>query len=158
VLAALGPAPEAIDPLRHVPEVAGDLLFLMAGRVDVERGDVAALEVLRVVLGVVGPHAPAVPAVPRHALAQIEHHRALWIGLSDLAVTLDDPLRRDRRPVPLPPAERLGVVGLIAVHPADDRRPLLESQRSFALPADQPDAGPVQRLELLLGRPPPEPD
>src|SRR4051812_43729939 len=56
VLLALRPTPEAIDTQGDVPEVAGDLLLLVAGRVDVEGGDVAALEVPPVVLRVVGPH------------------------------------------------------------------------------------------------------
>src|SRR5690606_2933293 len=60
-LAAPGPLAEAVDAPGDVPEVAGDLLAVVAGGVDVERGDVAAFEVLRVVLGVVRADPAAVP-------------------------------------------------------------------------------------------------
>ena len=57
-------------PRGHVPELAGDGGLVVDGRVDVEGDDVAAADVLGVVLGMIGPHAAAVPAVPGHALAR----------------------------------------------------------------------------------------
>src|SRR5262249_41305889 len=115
ILAALGPASEPIDSLRHIPELSGDLGFLVAGRVDVERDDVTALDVLGVIPRWFRPPPAAVPAVPRHSLAEVQQHRAIGIGLADPAVRLHDPGGGDRRAVALPRPEGLGVVGLVAV-------------------------------------------
>ena len=61
----------------------------MRHRINVERKNVAALRIQRVILRLVGPHAPAIPVIPRHALPQVQHHRAGGVGLLDLQVVGD---------------------------------------------------------------------
>ena len=85
---AARPGAQALDAPGHVPQLPGDGRFVVHGRVDVERNDVAAADVLRVVFRVVRPHAPAIPAVPGHALAQIEQHRPGGVAGLDLLGSL----------------------------------------------------------------------
>jgi hypothetical protein len=130
----------------------------MDRRVDVEGNKVAATDVLGIVLGMIGPHATTIPAVPGHALTKIEHHRPGRVFLLDLAIGFDDLLRRDRRAVALPLAQRLGVVRLVPVHPADDSLLIKVLQGVLVLVADDRHVVPLQLGDLLGGRPLPQGD
>ena len=68
------------------------------------------------------------------------------------SVVFDDLLGRDRRAVALASAQRLGVVRLVAVHPADDRLFVEVLQGIVVLFADDRHAMPLQFVDLLLGR------
>src|SRR5439155_7911650 len=153
-----GPFRQALHAAADVPELSGDLRVVVYDGVDVEAGDVARFEVARVVLRVVAAHAAADVIVEGDALAEVEQHRAVRVGGLDLLVILDDLLRSDGRAVALAAAERLRVVRLVAVHPADDRVAVAELQGATVLPADDVQAGLVERAELLVRRPAPQRD
>ena len=67
----------------------------MRDGVDVERGNVAALDVLGVILGVVRADAAAVPAVPGNALSEVQEDRTGRIAGLDGLIIGDGALRRD---------------------------------------------------------------
>ena len=156
-LLARSPFDEPFHAPRHIPEVAGHLRVRMRHRVDVERDDIAAGEVFRVILGMIGAHAAAIPSVPGHALAEVEHDRARRIGRPELQVVLHDGPGGDGRAIALRAAERLGIVGFVPVHPANNRRVIQMAARRRVLVADYLHACRFQGRELAFRRPLPKP-
>src|SRR6185369_3084016 len=144
-----GPAAQPLDAPGHELQFACDLRLVVDHGVNVERCDVAALYVFGVVLGMVPPDTATDVIVPRHALPEIEQHRARRVGGADTLVVLRDLLRQNRRAVAFALAERLRVVRLIAVHPSHDDRMVLVLQPAAVLRADHGHAGPLQIRELI---------
>src|SRR5207244_1388861 len=68
-LVTRAPFDEPLDSVRNEPEFPGDFGTVMDGWIDVERRNIAALDVFRVVLRMIAPHATANVIVPGHALA-----------------------------------------------------------------------------------------
>ena len=156
----------------------------MGRRVDVETRNVAASDVLCVVLQVARTLAAAVVFLPRNALPQPHEDRPRGIVGFGLCVIADDPLRRhgraialvvplgqplllvDLRPafldlllVALPElGKRLGIVRFIAVHPADEEWLVQVRAGEVVQVADHRHVRLAQRLDLCRGRALPQSD
>src|SRR4029079_11553998 len=92
-----GPLSQARDAVGDEPQFAGDVAMLVAGGVNVERSDVAALHVLGVILRMIASHAAADILIPGHALTEIQEDGARAIGLLAFLVVLADFARQDGR-------------------------------------------------------------
>src|SRR6516162_6206755 len=79
-LAAFRPLDETVDSLGNVPEKLGSVGSTQASdRVDIERDDVSAAGIARIVIKA-GSRAPSDPGVVGDALAEVEHHRPGRVG------------------------------------------------------------------------------
>src|SRR5688572_4208700 len=96
--------------------------------------------------------------IPGHALPTIEENGSRGVRLLDLTIIFDDLRRQDGRAVALALAERLGIVRLIIVHPAQNSGIVLMPKADGVLSAYHADAVLLKFLELLFRRPPPEAD
>ena len=106
----------------------------------------------------IASHAASDVIVERDTLPEVQQYRSRGIRSADSFEVGDNLVRQDWRPVTLPIAERLRVIGLIAVHPADDEGIVAMTQADFILVADQTHAGLFQCRQLLFGRAAPETD
>ncbi len=99
-LGAGHPVDQAVHSEGNHPRLIFDRLvsrIVAAGEgVNVERGNVAAFHVLRVIFRVVGPRAASPPAVPGHSLAQVKKHRPRCVVGLHVVIAVDD-LRRQGR-------------------------------------------------------------
>ena len=127
-------------------------------RIDVEGSNVAAVDVFRIILGMIATHATADVVVPGDALTKIQQHRSRRIGGSYPLIVANDDLWQDRRPIAAPLSKGLSVVGLVAVHPADNDRVVLLLQSERVLIADHRHPNLCQSRKLFLIRPFPKAD
>src|SRR5262249_20925635 len=116
---------------------------------------VATLHILGIVLRMISPHPATNPLIPSDALTEIQQDRPRRVRFLALLVVLDDLRRQSRRAVALFAADSLGVVGLIAMHPSEDRRIVPVSQAGRILRANHVHAMLLKRGQLLIGRPSP---
>ena len=110
-LASVSPLDQPLDAPADQIQLASELRGTSRHGVDVERGDVASLDVLGVVLGVTAAHAAVREVVPGHAPAEIEEHRPGGIRLAERLVFLNDLGRQHGRPVALPSREPWALSG-----------------------------------------------
>src|SRR5574341_1559914 len=145
------PSDQPLDSARNEPEFAGHLRILMHNPINVEGSDVAAFEVFRVVFRMITAHSPPDPVVPGDSLAEVEQHWPCGVSRAQLAVILDDLRGRNRRAVAFAPPQRLRVVRLVAVHPADDGAVIEMPAAGFVLVTNHFHAGLLERDQLVLG-------
>ncbi len=104
-LFATRPLHQSLDALRDELEFACHLRLVMHDGIDVERGDVAALDVFGVILRMIAADAAAYVVVPCHALAEIQQHRTRGVGGAHPLIVAHDFLRQNGRTVALALAE-----------------------------------------------------
>src|SRR5205823_4644883 len=111
-LGTAGPLPQALHAVAYEFQLPRDLPAFVRDGVDVERGNVAAVEVGGIVFSVPAAHAAATPVVPRGGFAEVEQDGSGRIGRLDALVVSDNFFRRDGWAPALRPADGLRVVRL----------------------------------------------
>src|SRR5262249_48590791 len=127
------PFSQSAHAIGDEPEFAGDFAFRVGGGIDVEGDDVAAFDIVGVIFVMIAAHAAADPVIPGDALAEIEQYGTRRVRFFDALIRFDDLGGGDGRTVTLAAGQFLGVVRLVAVHPADDGSVVLVLQSDGVL-------------------------
>ncbi len=70
-LLAITPLQQPIHAVRDIFELSTDSRIGVDCGIDIERSDIASLDIVRVILRMIPPYSPANIVVPRHALPEI---------------------------------------------------------------------------------------
>src|SRR5262245_51833159 len=110
--------------------------MLVTGGINVERRDVATLDIFGIIFGMIAADAAPDVVVPGYALSHVQQNGARRIVLLAPLVVLDDLCRRNGRTITFLAANALRVVGFVTVHPGDDRRIVFVGEAGRILRAD----------------------